>query len=140
MIISCTADTLLGFYSVRTMIVLTYRLLCTVVTDLVEECNATSLSASEIGGATCGDAAVVRHMGSHWSGLPQYIAHKPLSLGIKLYVLCDNTFGYVMGVYLYIWRRGRIRQTGICVGNIDAKSIMRFRALLLPPQTVPVAD
>ena len=39
------------------------RLLRTDVTDLIEECNATWSAAWEIGGAVCGDEAVVPHSG-----------------------------------------------------------------------------
>ena len=94
------------------------------MTGLIEECNATWLSVWEIGGGgggVCGNEAVVPHTGSNWHELRQYIARKPHSTGIKVYVLCDNTYGYVFDVYLYTGRRGRIRRTGTCAGNLDAK-------------------
>ena len=105
------------------------RLLRTDVTHLIEECNATWLSAWEIVGAVCGDEAVVPHTGSNWHGMRQYIARKPHFTGRKLYVLCDNTYGYVFDVYLYTGCRGRIHRTGTCAGNVDAKGIMRLWAL-----------
>ena len=77
---------------------------------------------------------------ANWYGLRQYIARKPHSTGIKLYVLCDNTYGYVFDVYLYTGRRGRIRRTGTCAGNLDAKGIMRWWALQVPRETVLVVE
>ena len=68
------------------------HLLRTAVTDLIEECHATWLTAWEIGGAVCGDEAVVPHTGSNWHEVWQYIACKPHSTSIKMYVLCDNTY------------------------------------------------
>ena len=59
---------------------------------------------------------------------------------IKLYVLLDNTYGYVFDVYLYTGRRGRIRRTGTCARNLGAKSIMRWWALQVPTKTVLVVD
>ena len=55
-----------------------------------------------------GDAVVVPHTGSNWHGLREYIARKPHSTGIKLYVLCDHTHGYVLDVYLYTGRHGTL--------------------------------
>ena len=69
------------------------RLLWTNVADLIEECNATWSAAWEIGGAVCGDEAVVPHTGGPCLGLRQYIARKPHSTGIKLFVLADNGEG-----------------------------------------------
>ena len=69
------------------------------MTDLIKECNATRLSVWEIRRAVYGDEAV----GPQWSnshGPRQYIARKPHSTAIKMYVLCDNTYGYVSDVYL----------------------------------------
>ena len=110
------------------------RLLRTDVPDLIEECDATWLLAWEIGGGgVCGDEAVVPRTGSNWHEVRQYIAHKAHSTNITLYLLCDNTYGYVFDVYLYKGRRGRIRQTGPCAGNLDAKCIMRWWALQVPP-------
>ena len=43
-------------------------------------------------------------------------------------MLCDNT--YVFDVYLYTGRRGHIRRTGTCAGNLDAKGIMRWTVLV----------
>ena len=91
-------------------------------------------------GAVCGDEAIVPHTGSNWHGLVQCIACKPHSTGIKLYVLCDNTYSYVFYVFLYTGRRGRIRQTGTCAGNLDAKGIVWWWALQVPRETVLVAD
>ena len=54
---------------------------------------------------------------------PQYIARKPHYTGIELYVLCDNTHGYVVDVYLYTGRHGRIHRTGTCAGNPRVKGI-----------------
>ena len=73
-------------------------------------------------------------------GLRQYIARKPHATGIKLYVLADNTGGYVMDVYLYTGRRGKVRRFGSCAGNFDAKRIAGLRPRLIPPGTVFVAD
>ena len=63
------------------------------VTDLIEECSAIWSAAWEMGGAVCGDEADVPHSGGRCLGLRQYIARKPHSTGIKLYVLADNGGG-----------------------------------------------
>ena len=116
------------------------RLLRTDVTDLIEECNATWSAAWEIGGAVCGDEAVVPHSGGRCLGLRQYIARKPHSTGIKLYVLADNGGGYVFDVYLYTGRCGKVRRFGSCCGKYDAKGIMRLWARMIPQSTVLCAD
>ena len=108
------------------------RLLRTDVTDWIEECNATWGAAWEIGGAVCGEEAVVLHSGGRCLGLRQYIARKPHSTGIKLNVLADNGGGYVFGVYLYTGRRGKVRCFGSCRGTYDAKGIIRLWAKLIP--------
>ena len=59
-------------------------------------------AAWDIGGAVCGEEAIVPHSGGRCMGLRQYIARKPHATGIQLYVLADNTGGYVLDVYLYI--------------------------------------
>ena len=59
------------------------RLLRTHVTDLIEECNATWSAAWEIGGAVCGDEAVVPHSGGRCLWPRQYIARKSHSTGTK---------------------------------------------------------
>ena len=69
------------------------RLLRTDRTDLIEECNGTWSGAWKTGGAVGGDKAVVPHNGGRCLGLRQYIARKPHSTGIKLYVLADNGGG-----------------------------------------------
>ena len=116
------------------------RLLRTDVTDLIEECNATWSAAWEIGGAVCGDEAVVPHSGCRCLGLRQYIARKPHSTGIKLYVLADNGGGYVFDVYLYTGRRGKVRRFGSCCGKYDAKGIMHLWVRMIPQSTVLFAD
>ena len=88
------------------------RLLRTDVTDWIEECTATWSTAWEIGGVVCGDEVVVPHSGGRCLGLRQYIARKPHSGGIKLYVLADNGGGYVFDVYLYTGRRARSAALG----------------------------
>ena len=57
-----------------------------------------------------------------------------------MYVLCDNTHGYVLDVYLYTSRRGRLRRYGSCSGNLDAKGIVRFWAMQTPDTTVLCCD
>ena len=116
------------------------RLLRTDVTDLVEECNATWLSAWEIWGLVCGDEAVIPHTRSNWHGLRQYIARKPHSTGIKLHGLCHNTYRHVFDAYLYTCRLGRNCRTWTCAGYLDAKGIMRGWVLQVPVETVLVAD
>ena len=116
------------------------RLLRTDVTDLIEECNATWSAAWEIGGAVCGDEAVVPHSGGRCLGLRQYMARKPHCTGIKLYVLADNGGRYVFDVYLYTGRSGKVRCFGSCCGKYDAKGIMRLWARMIPQSTVLCAD
>ena len=116
------------------------RLLHTNVTDLIEECNATWSAAWEIGGAVCGDEAVVLRSGGRCLGLRQYIARIPHSTGIKLYVLADNRGGNVFDVYLYTGRRGKVRRFGSCCGKYDAKGIMRLWARMIPQSTVFCAE
>ena len=86
-------------------------------------------------GRSGGPYVGMRPLYTNWHRLRQYIARKPHSTGIKLYVLCDNTYGYVFDVYLYTGRRGRIRRTSTCARNLDAKGIMRCWALQVPPET-----
>ena len=81
-------------------------------------------AAWDIGGAVCGDEAIVPHTGGRCTGLRQYIARKPHATGIKLYVLADNTGGYVVDLYLYTGRQGKVRRFGSCAGNFDAKRIV----------------
>ena len=115
------------------------KALRTDVTDLLEECHATCAAAWEIG-AVCGDKALGPHTGGRSMGLCQYIARKPFSTGIKLYVPCDNTHGYVLGVYVYTGCRGRLRHYGSCSGNLDAKGIVRLWAMQIPDTTVLCCD
>ena len=124
----------------RSMYYRLQKLLRTDVTDLLEECNSVWSAAWDIGGAVCGDEAIVPHTGGRCMGLRQYIARKPHASGIKLYVLADNTEGYVVDVYLYTGRRGRVRRFGSCAGNFDAKRIVGLWSRLIPPGTVFVAD
>ena len=116
------------------------KALRTDITDLLEECNVALAAAWEIGGAGCGDEALVPHTGGRSIGLCQYIARKPHSIGIKLYVLCDNTHGCVLDVYLCTGRRGRLRRYGSCSGNLDAKGIVRFWAMQIPDTTALCCD
>ena len=116
------------------------RLLRTDVTELIEECNATWSAAWEIGGAVRGDEAVVPHSGGRSLGPRQYIARKPHSAGIKLYVLADNGGGYVFDVYLYTGCRGNVRRFASCFGKYDAKGVMRLWARMIPQSTVLCAD
>ena len=116
------------------------RLLRTDVTDLIEECNATWSAAWRICGAVCGDEAVVPHSGGRCLGPRQYIARKPRSMGIKLYVIADNGGGYVFDVYLYTGRRSKVCRFGSCCGKYDAKGIMRLWAKMIPQFTVLCAD
>ena len=110
------------------------------MTDLIEECNATWSAAWEIGGVVCGDEAVVPHTGCRCLGLQQYIARKPHSTGIKLFVLAHNGGGYVFDVYFYTGRRGKVCRFGSCSGKYDAKGSMRLWAKIIPPSTVLCAD
>ena len=91
-------------------------------------------------GAGCGDGAVVPHSGGRCLGPRQYIARKPHSTGIKIYVFVDNAGGYVFSVYLYTWRRGKVRRFGSCCGKYDAKGIVRLWAKMAPHSTVSCAD
>ena len=50
-------------------------------------------AAWDIGGAVCGDKAIVPHTGGRCMGLRQYIARKPHATGKNLNVLADNTGG-----------------------------------------------
>ena len=92
------------------------------------------------GGQNVGMGPLHPAKGSNLHRLRQYIARKPDSTGIKLYVLCDNKYGYVVNVYLYTGRRRHIRRTGTCARNLDPKGIMRWWGLQLPPESVLVAD
>ena len=96
----------------RSMYYRLQKFLRTDVTDLLEECNSVWSAAMDIGGAVCGDEAIVPHTGGRCMGLQQYIARKPHATDIKLYVLADNTGGYVVDVYLYTGRRGLGRVQG----------------------------
>ena len=116
------------------------KALSTDVTDLLEECNAAWAAAWEIGGAVCGDEALVPHAVGGSIGLRQYIARKPHSTGIKFYVLCDNTHGQVLEFYLYTGRRGHLRRYGSCSGNLDAKGIVRFWSMQILDTTVLCGD
>ena len=127
--------------SPRSMYYKLQKLLRTDVTNLLEECNSVWSAAWHIGGALCRDEAIVPHTGGRCMGLRQYIARKPHASGIKLYVLADNTGGgYLVDVYLYTGRRGRVRRFGSCAGNFDAKRIVGLWSRLIPPGTVFVAD
>ena len=108
----------------RSMYYRLQKLLRTDLTDLLEECKSVWSAPWDIVGAVCGDEAIVHHTGGRCMGLRQYIARKPYATGIKLYVLADNTGGYVVDVYLYTGRRGRVRRFGSCAGNFDAKRIL----------------
>ena len=110
------------------------------MTDSIEECNATWSVAWEIGGAVCGDNTVVPHNGGRCLGLRQYIARKPHSTGIKLYVLAENGGGYVFDIYLYTGRRGKVRRFGSWCGKYDSKGIIRLWARMIPQSTVLCAD
>ena len=119
------------------------KALRTDVTDLLEECNAAWAAAWEIGGGgvgVCGDQALVAHTGGRSIGIRQYIARKPHSTGIKFYVLCDNTHGCVLDVYLYTGRRGCPRRYGSCNGNPHAKGIVCFSAMQISDTTVLCGD
>ena len=74
--------------------------------------------------------------GAPCMGLGQYIARKSHATGIKFYPLADNTGGYVVDVYLYTGRRGRVRRFGSCEGNFDARRIVGLWSRLIPPGTV----
>ena len=96
------------------------------------------LLLGRLGGAICGDEALVPQTRGRSIGLRQYIARKPHSTSIKLYVLCDNTHGYILDVYVYTGCRGRLRRYGSCSGNLDAKGIVRFWVMQIPDTTVCV--
>ena len=116
------------------------KALGTDVTDLLEECNAAWAAAWEIGGAVCGDEALLPHTGGRSIGLRQYGARKPHSTGIKLYFLCDNTHGNLLDIYLYTGRCGRLRRYGSCNGNLGAKGLVFFWAMQIPDTTALCCD
>ena len=58
-----------------------------------------------MGDRQCGDEAIIPHTGRRCLGLRQCIGRQPPATGIKLYVLVDNTGGYVVDTYLYTRRR-----------------------------------
>ena len=124
----------------RSMYYRLQKLLRTDVTDLLEDCNSVWSAAWYIGGAVCGDEAIVPHTGGRCMGLPHYIARKRHATGIKLYVLADNTGGYVVDIYLYTGRWGKVRRLESCAGNFDAKRIVGLWSRLIPPGTVFVAN
>ena len=101
-----------------------------------------SSAAWDIAGAVCGDETIVPHTGGRCMGLRQYIARKPNATGIRLYVLADNIGGggYVVDVYLYTGRRGKVRRFGSCAEKSDAKRIVGLWSRLIPLGTVFVAD
>ena len=110
------------------------------VVELLEECNGQWAGAWRLGGAACGDESVVPHKGIRAGPLRMFIAHKPHSTGIKLYCLSDATSGYVVDMYLYTGRRGRLRPFGNSASNFNAQHIMTMWAGLLPSGTVLCAD
>ena len=77
--------------------------------DLLDECNYAWSAELETGGG-CMDEAIVPHTGVGYLGLRLYIARKPHAGVIKLYVLEENTGGYVVVVYLYTRRRGKVQR------------------------------
>ena len=120
----------------RSMYYRLQRLLRTDVTDLLEECNSVWSAAWHIGGAVCGDEAIVPHTGGRCMGPWQYIARKPHATGIKLYILGDNTRGGT----LWTSTSRRVRRFRSCAGNFDAKRIVGLWSRLISPGTVFMAD
>ena len=102
-----------------------HQLSRTNVTNLLKECNTAWSAAWDVGGAVCGDKAIVPHNGGRCLRRSGHCP-KPHATGKKLYVFVDSTADYVMDVYLYMGCQG--------------KRIIRLWTRLIPPSTMLVAN